>query len=170
MNKLSFMAGLVVLGACGGRTYGVGGSLVDGGGTPDAGHAESGEDVLAPDGAIPDDATALHDANMPVTDAPVDTGLITYDGPPSTTGLDAAPAVGSPACEDDGCVFCSDGYYHCQPSGVYPPCPVGISTADSCGAYDVLTYGCFTCGAAGEGYLWLCPSGLWSLVPFGCTP
>jgi hypothetical protein len=95
--------------------------------------------------------------------------IITYDGPPSEEA-DAAPPVGSPACEDQPCVLCGDGYYHCIGGTVYSHCPTGLSTGQSCTAYNIPSYGCFTCGADGKGYLWQCASGAWDLSQYACTP
>jgi hypothetical protein len=115
------------------------------------------------------DAASNSDANhsfYPPLDA-------TTTAPPDDDA-DALPAVGSPACQDHGCVFCADGYYHCQPGLVFPPCQAGLSPTASCTESEVPSEGCFWCPGtgqpAGEGWLWECTGSSWSLTIFGCTP
>jgi hypothetical protein len=163
--------------SCGGRTGGAAGSPadsgspMDGGYTVDAGiidHPDAGDSADVSD-ATADSGAGASPADSGMADSSVtDSGILTYDGPP-TEGADAAPPVGSPACEDQPCVLCSDGYYHCHQS-VYPQCPIGVSTGQNCAAYNIPSYGCFTCGADGDGYLWQCASGAWDLGSFACTP
>jgi hypothetical protein len=81
------------------------------------------------------------------------------------------PEVGSPACEDEPCVLCSDGDYHCHAS-VYPPCPAGVSQNTNCVGSGVGSVGCFVCDSDGKGDVWRCTAsdGNWTLVPYDCTP
>jgi hypothetical protein len=167
------MVAFEAIASCGGRTNARAaadsGSAVDGGYTVDAGTADSAhvaDASASADVAVGDADSALGEAS---TDSGItDTGIITYDGPPPE-GADAAPPVGSPACEDQPCILCSDGYYHCHAT-VYPQCPIGISTGQTCTAYSIPSYGCFTCFADGTGYQWQCTSAGWSLSQYTCTP
>jgi|HubBroStandDraft_2_1064218.scaffolds.fasta_scaffold41550_1 hypothetical protein len=81
----------------------------------------------------------------------------------------SAPAAGTPACEDEPCILCADGYYHCH-STVYPPCMAGISTSMNCANEAIPSYGCFVCGSDGTGNLWQCTDSGWSLGEYACTP
>jgi hypothetical protein len=183
----------ILLASCGGRTAGGGPGPADGSGPADGKALDSGSVVdgqNADETAVPDGSssradsatvdTGLRDAGDDSTlsehdgsldggaDVQTDSTVITFDGSPGD-GLDAAPPVGSPACDDEPCILCNDGNYHCHTS-VYPQCQIGITTSRSCMMYNLPSYGCFTCSAEGTGYLWQCTAETWALTSFACTP
>jgi hypothetical protein len=89
----------------------------------------------------------------------------------ASSDASSAPAVGSPACEDEPCVLCADGYYHCH-SSVYPPCPADISVNTKCSGSGADNLGCITCSSTADGGLWQCraSSGKWNVTAYACTP
>ena len=106
--------------------------------------------------------TFVADGNVTDASSLVDTG---------TNEAAPPPPVGTPECQDQPCILCSDGYYHCIGGSVYSPCPANLDAGASCTGTGVSHIGCFSCASNGQGDLWQCLSdGGWNITAYDCTP